>query len=87
MFREWLLRPILMELTKMSAALDKLTTEVAETKTVAQSAVTLIRGLAQQIRDAVDDPAKLEALANELDAAQNELSTAISENTPAEPTE
>ena len=66
----------------MSAQLDKLTTEVAETKTVAASAVTLIEGLAQQIRDLKDDPIALEALAAELDSTTNALAAAVSANTP-----
>lgn len=66
----------------MSAQLDKLTTEVAETKTVAASAVTLIEGLAQQIRDLKDDPIALEALAAELDSTTNALAAAVAANTP-----
>lgn len=69
----------------MSAQLDTLTNEVAETKTVVQSAVTLIEGLAQQIRDLKDDPAALEALAAELDSTTNALAAAVTANTPAEP--
>lgn len=61
----------------MSAQLDTLTTEVQEAKTVSQSAVTLIQGLAQQIRDSVDDPAKLAALADELDKNTKELAAAV----------
>ena len=66
----------------MSAQLDKLTTEVSETKTVVASAVTLIEGLAQQIRDLKDDPVALEALATELDATTNALAAAVAANTP-----
>jgi uncharacterized protein YoxC len=70
----------------MTAALDKLTQEVEETKTAVDSAITLIGGLAQQIRDLKDDPAKLEALANELDAKQKAIADAVAANTepPAE---
>lgn len=74
------------EFKKMSAALDRLTTEVNENTAVIDSAVTLINGLAQQIRDAVDDPAKLNALADELDAKSNALAAAVAANTPAPPT-
>lgn len=69
----------------MSAELDRLTTEVAETKTAAQSAITLIAGLAQQIRDLKTDPAALAALADSLDADQAEIAAAITANTPSEP--
>lgn len=84
-FIEWLLSPITKRLIKMSVALDRLTAEVAETKTIAASAVALIRGLAQQIRDNATDPAALNALADELDATQADLGAAVAENTPADP--
>lgn len=67
----------------MSAALDRLTAEVAETKDAVDSAVTLIAGLAQQIRDNATDPAALNALADQLDADQAEIAAAVTENTPA----
>ena len=66
----------------MSAALDRLTQEVAETKTAVESAITLIDGLADQIRDLKDDPAALEALADELDAQQAAIAAAVTANTP-----
>jgi len=68
----------------MSAELDRLTAEVAETKTVIDSALVLIRSIPQLIRDAGTDPAALKALADELDAKQAELAAAVTENTPAE---
>ena len=67
----------------MSAELDRLTTEVAETKTAIDSALTLIAGLADQIRALKDDPAKLAALADELDAKQAEIAAAVAANTPS----
>lgn len=68
----------------MSAQLDRLTAEVAETSTVVNSAITLIRGLSTQIRELKDDPAALERLASDLDAQQTALAAAVAENTPAE---
>ena len=65
----------------MSAELDRLTTEVAETKTVIDSAITLLSGLSAQIRALKDDPAKLAALADDLDAKQQELAAAVTVNT------
>lgn len=67
----------------MSEALNRLTTEVAEARSASQSAKALIAGLAQQIRDAATDPAALNALADDLDSSTNELSAAVTENTPA----
>jgi hypothetical protein len=49
---------------------------------VIDSAIALIAGLAQQIRDAADEPAKLNALADELDAKANVLAAAVQANTP-----
>lgn len=67
----------------MSAQLDRLATEVSENTTVVNSAITLINGLAQQIRDNATDPAALTALADQLDAQSNALSEAVAANTPA----
>jgi hypothetical protein len=61
----------------MSAELDRLTTEVAETKAGVASAIRLIQGLAQQIRDNATDPVALNALADDLDAQQKDLADAV----------
>lgn len=66
------------------AELDRLRTEVAETTSVVQSAITLIKGLKAKLDAAIGDPQALKALSDELDAKTNELSAAIVENTPAE---
>jgi hypothetical protein len=71
---------LLRSTTKMSEALDRLTAEVSETKSAVDSAVALISGLAQQIRDNVSEDA-LNALADSLDAQQAELAEAVTNNT------
>ncbi len=76
---------ILAQGVSMSAALDKITGEVTETKSIIESAVTLINGLAQQIRDLSEDPAALNALADDLDASSKSLADAVAANTPAAP--
>ena len=68
----------------MSAELDRLTTEVEETKTAVDSVLALVTGLADQIRALKDDPVRLEALADELDAKQQAIAAAVAANTPAE---
>lgn len=68
----------------MSAELDRLTQEVAQTRTVVDSAIALLARLAQLIRDAASDPAKLAALADDLDAQQGALADAVTANTPAD---
>lgn len=73
---------------RMSDALDRLTREVSETKGVAASATAALLAVPGLIRDAVaaalasgtpvDD--QLNALADELDAAQAPLAAAIQQN-------
>lgn len=70
----------------MSKELDDLATEVAEIKTVAESAVVTITNLAQMVRDAGTDATKLKALAADLDASAKSLGDAIVAGTPAAPT-
>lgn len=74
------------EVKVMSAELDRLTTEVSENNSAIDSAIVLINGLAQQIRDLATDPAALNALADSLDAKSNELAAAVAANTPDAPT-
>ena len=69
----------------MSAAMDRLTSEVAETSTAVDSILTLVEGLAQQIRDNAADPVALNKLADELDAKQQKIADAVAANTPAPP--
>jgi hypothetical protein len=69
----------------MSAQFDALKAKVAANTTVVGSALVLIDGLAQQIRDLKDDPAALEALAAELEATNTATAAKILENTPAAP--
>ena len=72
----------------MSDELNKLQQEVAETRTVTESAVKLIVGmrdeLANIVREGVD-PAAVAALANELDASVNDLAVAVAANTKVDP--
>lgn len=68
------------------ADLSALTREVQENGEVAASAVALINGLAQQIRDAAGDQAALDALAADLDAQAGPLADAVAANTPGAPT-
>jgi hypothetical protein len=69
----------------MSAELDRLTSEVAEMGEVVASAIAVINGLAEQIRQCDATPEALAALADSLDLQAGELGAAIAANTPAEP--
>lgn len=74
-------------LHQMTAQLAALKTEVERNTAVTNSAVALISGLAQQIRDLKDDPAALEALAASLDANSDSLAAAVEANTVTPPVE
>lgn len=65
--------------------LERLESEVAEIETVADSAIALIGGLSAQLRDHADDPARIRALADSLDAKGIALAAAVAANTPAAP--
>lgn len=74
------------EIKAMSAAMDRLKVEVAETRGIIPSVRALVQGLQQQIRDlaaqvASMDPTALEAelttLADDLDASQGELGVLV----------
>ena len=73
----------------MSKALDTLTKEVEEQGGAVESAVTLIAGLAEQIRNAGGDEAKLEKLASDLEKSQQKLAEAVAANSgePFEPSQ
>lgn len=61
--------------------------EVTETKTSVDSIRALVAGLAQQIRDNVNDEAALNELADSLDADQAGIAEDVAANTPAPPAE
>ena len=80
-----LLRDVRNREVHMSVEMDALKAKVAANTTVVGSAIVLIDGLAQQIRDLKDDPAALLALATELEATNATLAGKVAENTPAAP--
>jgi len=69
--------------------LAELKTKVEQAVTVEESAVTLISGIAQQLKDAIAngaDPAAIQAIADELDKGTADLSAAVTANTTPAPT-
>lgn len=68
------------------ADLTRLSDEVSENNDAIDSAVTLLEGLSQQLKDAVasDDPAAVQAIVDQLDAQTQRLADAVVANTPAE---
>lgn len=67
------------------AALDDLKAQVTATTTLEASAVLLIQGIAQQLKDAIaaGDPAALVVLTDQLHTSATALADAITANTPA----
>lgn len=67
--------------------LSRLTQEVSENTTVIGSAIALLRGLADQIRELSTDPAALNALADQLNQNEQDLAAEVAANTPIVETE
>jgi len=78
---------LIRKVDRMSKEIDDLKAAVAKNVSVTQSAVTLISGLAQQIKDAAGsgDLAQVEELATTLSNNADALGAAVSANTPAAP--
>lgn len=69
----------------MSAALDRLTADVADTKTAVASLIAVVDDLAAQVKNAADDSTALNALSDQLDQVKTDISTAVVANTPEPP--
>lgn len=78
-----LLEQILEETQAMSDAVNRLQADITNLTSINQSAIALITGLAQQVRDNATDPAALNALADQLEASSSELASAVTANTTA----
>lgn len=63
--------------------IDQLKAKVTANTAVTQSSVLLIQGLVQQLKDAADDPAELQAVIAEIEANTAALAAAVPANTPA----
>jgi hypothetical protein len=66
----------------MTAELQTLTDAVAASKTVSESAITLLQGIAAQLVALKDNPAAIAALATDLNNETAAMSAAITANTP-----
>lgn len=69
----------------MTQQLNDLEAQVTENTSVEQSALVLIQGLHDKLEAALEDPAKLTALKDELKASATALAAAVAANTPSEP--
>ncbi len=65
--------------------LAELKAQVEKNTALEESAVQTINGIAAQLAAAKDDPAAIQALADELTASAGDLTAAITANTPAAP--
>ena len=83
-------RKVAKKMAELDTKLDALEAEVAEDLTVDQSAVTLITGLSQLLKDALangstaEQVARVQAIVDKLDAQNKALADAVAANTPAE---
>lgn len=73
----------------MAVDLTGLQNAVSRNTSVDGSAAAMIRGIAQQIRDAIaaddiGDATNINALVAQLEASNDDLAAAVAENTPAE---
>lgn len=75
-------KTLILNQEKIMAALDDLTAQVAANKTVIDSALTLIAGIAARITAAGTDPAALAALTADLKSEDDALAAAVAVNTP-----
>lgn len=65
----------------MSAEIDRISRSVAQLTSVTQSAIALMQGFAQEIRNRVGDDQALHQLADEIDQRNTELANAVTSNT------
>ena len=79
------LNSILIQGVMNMATLAELTTQVQRNADVEQSALILIKGIAQQLKDAIlqGDPVKIQELQTQLSASADALAAAVAENTPS----
>lgn len=71
--------------TNVMAAIDNVEAEVAEQKTVVESVVTLLNQLKTKLDEAIasGDMARVQAIADEIDANNKKLADAVVANTPS----
>ncbi len=67
------------------AALDTLQANVAAEDTAIDAAITLLNGLAQQIKDLAPTQAAIDALAADVSSKTAALAKAVTDNTPTPP--
>lgn len=71
---------------QVTQELQALTQQVHANTDAEQSAIQLLNGLSQQLKDAAEDPVAVRALADQLKTSGDALAAAVLANTPAQPT-
>lgn len=79
------LNQIMLNQGAIMAELEDLQAQVAANKTVIDSALVLINGIADRIKAAGTDPQKLADLTASLKAEDDQLAAAVTANTPPAP--
>jgi len=74
---------------RLMSKIDDLQAAVGRNRDAEDSVIALLRGITQQLKDAIasGDPAKLDALVADVDASTAKLAAAVVENTPSAPEE
>lgn len=67
-------------MVQMADVIQRVRTEVAEARTVAASAVALVRNVSQEIRERKNNIEALDQLADALDTSTNDLAAAVAES-------
>ncbi len=78
---------LIQEIRDMSPKLQQLADAVNQQTQVVGSVVTLINGLVAEIQAAKDDPAEIDRLVGEVQAATSQLASAVQANTPSAPSD
>lgn len=68
---------------KIMATLDDIVADVASESAVDDSIITLLNNIAQQLKDAGNDPAKLQAILDGIEANKKKIADAVTANTPS----
>jgi cell division septum initiation protein DivIVA len=79
------LKTLTQGVTQMSAELDRVEAQVKNNTDAEQSAILLLGQLSDLIRQNATDPARLNKMADDLDASKQKLAAAVVANTPAAP--
>jgi hypothetical protein len=68
----------------MNEPLNRLVGQVRETRSVKSSSDTFVNGVANHIRENVNNPSWLRQFADQLEQGKDDITSALTENTPAD---